>query len=98
VNRPVPNEVAPRLAAQTSQLSRQLQPSQSRLSQPVEMPAAPRQLAAGAETQPRSRPWIDNQTNQHRRPAREQSLRPPPVATSCNLPGGSASRRQQVSV
>jgi hypothetical protein len=52
VNRQVPNEVAPRLAAQTSRLSRQMQPSKSRQSQPVEVPSATPQSVAKAEPQP----------------------------------------------
>lgn len=46
------NEVAPRLAAQTSQLSKQSRPSESKQSQPVELPQAVRQPSPGMEARP----------------------------------------------
>lgn len=52
VSRPKPNEVAPRLAAQTSRLSKQTQSSQARLSQAIDLPAAVPESAAAAEIQP----------------------------------------------
>src|SRR5436305_8935830 len=52
VSRRAPNEAAPRLAEQTSRLSRQLVASKSRQSQPVETPAAAREMAATPQARP----------------------------------------------
>jgi hypothetical protein len=49
VTRQVPNQSMPRLASQSSRLSRQVQPSQARVSQPVDLPEATRPEAKAAE-------------------------------------------------
>jgi hypothetical protein len=61
VNRPRPNEVAPRLAAQQSRLSRQVEPSRSRVSEQVDVPAAVPQRAKAAEPRPSAAP-VERQT------------------------------------